>query len=151
MPNFDSPFIIPLAGMLVGVIAIVSSFMGQAHSRRLKAEQRMAMIARGMKSEEIALLLGEASDDDRPTPRVKDPMRSLANARRAGIVLCSVGIGLVLFFCVLASILGVREVYSGAAVGLIPIAIGIGFFIDCHLQKKEMARFGLELDPPHGA
>jgi hypothetical protein len=77
-------------------------------------------------------------------------MRSLGSARRAGIVLCSTGIGLAIFFIVLALILQVREVYSGAAAGFIPLAIGIGFFIDYHLQQKELARFGMEVEPaPH--
>lgn len=146
---FFTPFAVPLAGLLVGAIAIVSGVFSQAHARRLKAEQRMAMVARGMRAEDIALLLGNAADDD-VQPRIKDPLRSLGTARRTGIVLCSSGIGLVIFFVVLALVLGVREVYSGAAVGLVPIAIGIGFFIDYQLQKREMSRFGLELDTtPH--
>ncbi|PMZ85460.1 hypothetical protein C1X79_26010, partial [Pseudomonas sp. FW305-42] len=72
----------------------------------------------------------------------KDPLRSLGIARRTGIVLVSSGIGIVLFFVTLELILGVREVLSGAAVGLIPLAIGIGFFIDYSLQKRELSRFG---------
>ena len=37
-----------------------------------------------------------------------------------------------------------------SAAGLIPLAIGIGFFVDYALQKRELARFGLEVaaDPP---
>ena len=139
-----SPFVIPVAALLVGAVAILSGVLSQAHSRRLKAEQRMAMVARGMKAEDIALLLGNY-DDDRPAPVARDPMRSLGNARRAGIVLCSTGIGLAVFFVVLALVLQVREVFSGAAVGLIPLAIGVGFFVDYGLQKREMARFGGEV------
>jgi hypothetical protein len=147
MDAFSSPFIIPIAGMAVGVITIITAISAQMYARRMKAEERMAMIARGMSPEEIAKLLGSGEDN---AGRIKDPIRSLATARRAGIVLCSAGIGLIIFFIVLALILRVREVYSGAAGGLIPLCIGIGFFIDYHLQQKELARFGMEVEPaPH--
>jgi hypothetical protein len=69
----------------------------------------------------------------------------LANARRAGIVLVSLGVGLVLFFAALSVVVQVREVLAGAAAGLIPLAIGVGFFIDYNLQKRELSRFGLEI------
>jgi hypothetical protein len=36
-------------------------------------------------------------------------------------------------------------VLAGAAAGLIPLAIGVGFFVDYNLQKRELARFGLEV------
>ena len=137
--------LVPIAALLVGAVAILSGVFSRAHARRLKADQRMAMIARGMRADEIATLLG-TTDDDRPAP--PDPHRSLALARRTGIILCASGVGLAIFFIVLALILQVREVYAGAAVGIIPIAVGIGFFIDYQLQKRDLSRFGLEVDTP---
>ena len=134
--------IVPVAGCAVGAIAIVSGIWLDGHKRRLKSEERLAMLARGVPLAEIEKILGTGDEDK---PAVKDPLRSLGNARRAGIVLVSVGAGLVLFFLVLAEILHVREILSGAAAGLIPLAIGIGFFIDYNLQKRELSRFGLEV------
>jgi hypothetical protein len=136
-----SPFIVPVAGCLVGIVAIISGVWFEAQQRRNKAEQRMAMIARGMPIAEIEKLLGTGDEEK----RVKDPLRSLGNARRAGIVLVSVGAGLILFGLVLTVILQVREVLAVGAAGLIPLAIGIGFFIDYNLQKRELSRFGLEV------
>jgi hypothetical protein len=40
-----------------------------------------------------------------------------------------------------------RDVLAGAAAGFIPLAIGIGFFVDYHLQKRELSRFGIEIEP----
>ena len=151
MNFFLSPLMIPIGGLAVGAIAIVSGIFSQAHSQRVKAEQRMAMVARGMKPEDIVLLLGSTANDDYSAPQPKDPLRSLANARRTGIVLSSVGVGLIVFGFALTWIIGVREIYAVAAAGLIPLAIGAGFFIDYQLQKREMARFGLELEPPPNA
>jgi hypothetical protein len=141
MDFLTSPFIVPVAGCAVGAIAIVSGIWFEAQQRRNKAEQRMAMIARGIPIAEIEKLLGSGDEEK----RVRDPLRSLGNARRTGIVLVSVGLGLMLFFLTLSVILRERDVLTGAAVGIIPLAIGIGFFVDYNLQKRELSRFGLEI------
>jgi len=143
MEVFTTPFIVPLGAFAVAIVAVVSGIWSHAHAVRVRAEQRMAMIARGMSIADIEQLLGPSEDEEKRPP--KDPLRSLGNARRAGIVLVSSGIGLMLFFITLTVILQTREVLAGAAVGLIPLAIGIGFFIDYNLQKRELSRFGLEV------
>src|SRR5260370_30610175 len=93
-----SPFIVPVAGCMVGIVAIICGIWLEGHKRRIKSEERMAMIARGVPLNEIEKMLG-AGDEK---PPVKDPMRSLATARRTGIVLVSVGLGLALFFITLS-------------------------------------------------
>ena len=149
MGNFVfSPFIVPVAGCMVGAVAIISGIWLDGHKRRLKSEERIAMISRGVPLADIEKILGSGSDDK---PPVKDPLRSLGNARRTGIVLVSVGLGLTLFFVALSFIVRGRDVLAGAAVGIIPLAIGIGFFIDYHLQKRELARFGLEVGAEPGS
>src|ERR1017187_5255006 len=146
MGAFSSPFIVPVAGVVWLTIMGISSMVGKAHSQRLKADQRMAILQRGMSAEQIAQVLQpEKSDECGQGARTKDPLRSLANARRAGVVLVSIGIGLSIFGFVLSTILQVREVLAFSATGLIPLAIGVGFFVDYSLQKRELARFGLEV------
>ena len=128
----------------MAIVAIISGVMGEGNRQRLTAEQRMAMVARGMPADDIDKLLTKATVDGRP---VKDPMQSLANARRTAIVLISSGIGLALFFILLSFIVSERDVLAGAAVGLMPLAVGIGFVIDYYLQKRDLSRFGLEVGP----
>jgi len=128
----------------VAIVAIISGVMGEGNRQRLTAEQRMAMVARGMPADDIDKLLTKATVDGRP---VKDPMQSLANTRRTAIVLISSGVGLALFFIVLSFIVGQRDVLAGAAVGLMPLAVGAGFLIDYRLQKRDLSRFGLEVGP----
>ena len=146
---FNSPFIIPVVAMLIPIVAIIGGIWGQAHSRRIKADQRMAMLARGLPLADIEAALKTPLDEYGHEAPSNDPIRSLGRARRAAVVLISTGFGLVVFFVVLEVILQVREVLSGAAAGLIPLAIGIGFVVDYNLQKRELARFGLEIDPTH--
>jgi hypothetical protein len=146
------PYIVPVAVFIWLAVVGIAKIVGQAHSQRLKAEQRMAMVQRGMPAEQIAQLLQPDKDDEPEltASRTKDPLRSLGNARRAGIVLVSIGVGLTAFGWLLAQIVGDHEVLVVAAAGLIPLIIGIGFFVDYALQKRELARFGLEVaaDPP---
>jgi hypothetical protein len=120
--------------------------IGSVQKRRIQAEERMAMVQRGMSVEQIDQLLKTTKEyDGEEGAKTRDPLRSLANARRAGVILVSIGIALVVFGFLLASILQVRQVLAVSASGLIPLAIGIGFFVDYHLQKRELARFGLEV------
>jgi Flp pilus assembly protein TadB len=140
-----SPFMIPLGAFVVAIVAIVSGVMSEAHRQRLKADQRLAMVARGMNADDIEKLLDKSSSDGK---RVSDPLRSLANTRRTAIVLISSGIGLILFFLTLFVVLEEHDVLSGAAIGLIPLAIGVGFVIDYQLQKRDLSRFGLEINQP---
>ncbi len=135
-----SPFIVPLGAFMVAIVAIVSGIYSEAHKQRLRAEQRMAMVGRGMSADEIDKVLGKGKEEE----PVRDPLRSLGNARRAGIVLIACGVGLTSFFLLMTWILHVREVLVGAAAGSNPLAIGVGFLIDYSMQKRELSRFGLE-------
>jgi tetrahydromethanopterin S-methyltransferase subunit E len=138
-----SPFLVPIAGCAVGAVAIIAGALSEGQRRRIKSEERLAMIAHGVPLPQIEQFSAK--------PEVtKDPLRSLGNARRTGIVLTSLGLGLILFFAALALIVHTPEVLSGAAAGLIPLVIGIGFFIDYGLQRRELSRFGLEVDAERG-
>jgi hypothetical protein len=60
-------------------VAIISGIVGQAHARRIKAEQRMAMVQRGMTAEQIDLLLRPAAQ---PRHRPSRRRRSRLHRRR---------------------------------------------------------------------
>ncbi len=57
------------------------------------------------------------------------------------------GVGISVFGLLLTWIVREHDVLVVAAAGLIPLAIGIGFFVDYELQKRELSRFGLEIGP----
>ncbi len=130
---------IPLGAFVVGIVAIVAGVAGGAYKQRLKTEQRLAMLARGMSAGEIEKVL---SADGRAA---KDPLQGIASTRRTAIVLISTGVGIMLSFLVLAWVVNEHEVLSGGAFGLIPLSIGVGFFIDYNLQKRDLSHFGLEV------
>jgi hypothetical protein len=151
--SWFGPYIVPVAVFIWLAVVAIAKIIGKAHSQRLQAEQRMAMVQRGMSAEQIAIVLQPTIEkDEEEAVKTKDPLRSLANARRAGVVLVAIGIGLGLFGYFLAEIVRDHEVLVVAASGFIPFAIGIGFLIDYNLQKRELSRFGLEVaadQPPN--
>jgi len=137
LSTFDgdtSPFIVPVAGcaMILG-IAVAGIWSG-IRNREIQSHERLAAIAKGMPIpptvEELAIMHGRPSVDAK---------RRYANIRLSGIILLGSAAGLILFFIALAAVLQVRAVLCGAAVGLIPLGIGIGMLLDTHIQKKEMS------------
>ncbi len=143
---------IPVVAMFIPITAIVGGIFSQVHRNRMRANQRMALIARGVPLAEIDAYMKSDVEDHEERP-VKDPMRSLGNARRAAVVLVSTGLGITTFLLILGAVLLTNinhtagwAVIGSAAVGLIPLAIGIGFWFDYNLQKREMSRFGLEVE-----
>ena len=141
MEIFHSAYIVPLGAFLVAIVAIIGGIVTDIHQKRVKADQRMAMLQRGMPIGDIERLLGSRDTPESP----RDPLRRMTNTRTTALVLSSTGLGLILFFFALATILHVREVLAGAAAGLIPLMIGVGFGVDYRLQAREMARLGLDL------
>jgi len=134
-----SPFMVPLGAFVVGIVAIVAGISGGAYKQRLKTEQRLAMLARGMSAGDIEKVLSAEGKT------AKDPLQALGSTRRTAIVLISTGLGIMLSFMLLAWIVNDHEVLSGGAFGLIPLSIGVGFFIDYTMQKRELSHFGLEV------
>lgn len=130
----DSPFIVPVAGCLMILGIVLAGTWSSNRANELRSRERLECIARGVTPpptvEELAILHGK------PTA---DRVRRRANIRLAGNVLVAGGLGLALFFIVLASVLHVREVLSGAAAAIIPLSIGAGFLYDSRLQAREMS------------
>ena len=130
---FDSPFVVPVAGCLTGLGIAVAGIWSKVRNREMQSQERLAAIARGVPLpptvEELAIMHG--------TPSV-DKTRRRANARQGGIVLVGIAFGLILFFIALAAVLQERDVLCGAAVGLIPLGIGVGLLIDARIQSREL-------------
>jgi hypothetical protein len=131
--EWNSPFIVPVAGCLMILGIVLGGVWSSVRNREIQSRERLEAIARGMPipptPEELAITHG------RPT---SDLRRRRANIRLAGVVLLASAVGLILFFIGLAAVLQERDVLCGAAVGLIPLAIGFGFLIDTKIQTREM-------------
>jgi hypothetical protein len=150
--NQYSGVLIPIVALIIPIVAIIAGAYNQAQQRRLRADQQMALIARGVPLAEVEAFIQRTTPVDQEDRPIKDPMRSLGNARRTAMVLIPLGIGLTAFFLIFGAIM-LNQVNRQAgwaliavsAAGVIPLAIGIGFLVDYNLQKREMSRFGLEV------
>jgi len=129
----NSPFIVPVASfiMVLGIVAVGS--WSNARKREIESQERLAAIAKGIVLPPTAAEIAAAQG--RPATSL---VRRRANIRLAGIVLLGASAGIVLFFVALAAILKERDVLCGAACGLIPFGIGVGFLIDTRIQSKEI-------------
>src|SRR6187402_2291369 len=129
---FFSPFVIPVAGMALALGIILINAITSYQSRKLRSEERLAAIARGLPVPEEPV----NSRHDGPP----DPLRRMRNVRTGGIVTAAVGIGMALFSFVLCWIVGDRDVLAVAAAGILPFAVGVALLIDYALQSREYHR-----------
>jgi hypothetical protein len=88
--------------------------------RKLRTEERLAALARGA---EIP---------------VEPELSQFARSRRAGILLVSGGLGFMLMFAAIARIVGEPETLAAAAVGILPLTVGMGYFVDAALIHRDL-------------
>jgi len=128
-----SPFIVPVSGCIMILGIVVAGIWSSVRNREIQSTERLAAIAKGVPvpptPEELAILHGKPS---------ADATRRRGNIRLAGTILVIGAVSLVAFFLVLASVLRERDVLCGAAVGLIPLGIGIALLIDARTQSREI-------------
>lgn len=115
-----------VGGGVIGLIAVILSLgipMAAMYCyyrvKKLRADERMAAIARGV------------------TVPFETEVSPLARSRKNGILLVSGAIGCMATFGAIAVIAREPETLAAAAFGLIPLAVGIGYFIDFKLNRDE--------------
>jgi hypothetical protein len=139
---YESPFIIPVAGCaMIGSIAVAGIWSG-VRNREIRSQERLAMIAQGLQPEPDweDNAARAATEQNGPKTKIFGRQTDGAGARRAGLILVSIGVGLIVFFAFLAIVLRERDVFSGAAAGILPLAIGAGFLVDARLRRQEWER-----------
>ena len=113
-------------GEMIGLVAVVMSLgipLGAMytyyHVRKLRSEERMAAIARGV---EIPM-----------EPELSQGARS----RRWGILLVTGAVGYIVAFGLVAR-LTEPDAWTAAAFGVIPLAVGMGFLLDWTLIRRDL-------------
>jgi hypothetical protein len=130
-----SPFVIPVAAfaMVLGIVIVANIY--NYHVRKLKSEERMAAIAKGIPlppDDDFASLVDTAGKAS-----ALGYARNRASGLRTGGIICvSVGVGLAFFSFFLAWIVQEHDVLAVAAAGLIPLAVGVGLLIDYALRTR---------------
>jgi hypothetical protein len=133
---WNSPFVVPVAGcfMILGIVAV--SVWSGTRQREMESQERLAAIAKGLvpppTKEELAL-----TNAFQGRPAINAGKRR-TNSRTGALVLIGTGLGIIATCALIAYIIGERDVLCGSAAGLIPLGIGVGLYIDSHLQTREI-------------
>jgi len=112
-------------GNLIGLVAVIMVFgipLGGMytfyHVRKLRTDERLAALARG----------------------VNVPMQAelpeAGRSRRSGILLVAGAIGYIITFSLIARV--DSDAWIAAAFGIIPLSVGIGFFLDSTLIRRDL-------------
>lgn len=116
-----------IGGGMIGLVAVILSLgipMAGMYTyfrvRKLKADERMAAIARG-----VAV----------PFEAEVSPA---ARSRKNAILLISGAVGFIATFGVIAGIAHEPETWAAAAFGLIPLCVGLGYLLDFTLSRNEV-------------
>ena len=115
-----------MGGELIGLVAVTLGMgvpLGALYTyyrvRKLRSEERLAAIARGV---EIPM---------------EPELNQAARSRRAGILLVSGALGYIATFGLIASIQADRDIWTAAVFGIIPLAVGIGYFVDWGMIRRD--------------
>lgn len=115
-----------MGGDIIGLVAVIMSLgvpLGALFTyyrvRKLRSEERLAAIARGV---------------DIP---MEPELNQAGRSRRAGILLVSGAIGFIVAFGLIAQIQADRDIWTVAALGIIPLAVGLGYFADWKLIHRD--------------
>jgi Domain of unknown function (DUF6249) len=115
-----------MGGEFIGLVAVVltlgiplAGMYTYYRVRKLRTEERLAAIARGV---------------DVPMQVELSPA---AHSRRFGILLVSAALGCMVTFALIAQIEKEPGTLVAAALGIIPLAIGVGYFIDSTFIRRE--------------
>ncbi len=112
-------------GQLIGLTAVIMIFgipLGAMytfyHVRKLRTEERLAAIARGA------------------NVPMQPELSEAARSRRSGILLVTGALGYMLTFALIARM--ESDAWVAAAFGIIPLSVGVGFFVDSALIRRDL-------------
>jgi len=110
---------------MIGLVAVVMSLglpmaglYTYYHVRKLRTDERLAAIARGV---------------DVPMAQELPPA---AQSRRSGILLTAASLGYMVTFALISRY--ESEAWIAGAFGIIPLTVGLGFFLDSALIRRDI-------------
>jgi hypothetical protein len=114
-----------MGGDITGLVAVIMIFAIPIAAmytyyrvRKLRTDERLAALARGV------------------NVPMQPELSEAARSRRAGILLVAGAVGYIATFAVIARI--EPEAWMAAAFGIIPLTIGVGYFLDSALIRRDL-------------
>lgn len=116
-----------MGGDVIGLTAVVltcglplAALYTYYRVRKLRSEERLAALAKGA------------------TIPMEPELSQFARSRRAGILLVSGGLGFMIMFAAIARIVQEPNTLVAASVGILPLAVGLGYFLDAALIQRDL-------------
>jgi hypothetical protein len=106
--------VIMFLGMPTAILAMYTFY----RVRKLRTEERLAAIARGV------------------SVPMEPELSEAARSRRSGILLITGALGYLTTFALIARV--EPDAWVAAAFGIIPLALGLGFFLDSALVRRDL-------------
>lgn len=140
---FFSPFLIPIVAMLIPIVAIIAAAVQKMHGDRIRSEERLALLARGLPVDEVERIVrpqrqAHTSEAIAQQTRPAVALRTAGQIRLTAIILMSAGVSLAAFLIVVALVVHDSDVYACAASGIVPFGVGVGFLIDYRARRREI-------------
>ncbi len=114
-----------MGGDITGLVAVIMIFgipiaamYTYYRVRKLRTDERLAALARGV------------------NVPMQPELSEAARSRRAGILLVAGAVGYIATFAVIARV--EPEAWMAAAFGIIPLTIGVGYFLDSALIRRDL-------------
>jgi hypothetical protein len=110
---------------IIGLVAVIMLFgipIAAMYTfyrvRKLRTDERLAAMARGV------------------TVPMQPELSEAARSRRSGILLVAGALGYMITFALIARM--EPHAWVAAAFGVIPFTVGLGFFLDCALIRRDL-------------
>jgi len=121
------PLMIPILALLIPIVAIVTHYLGKAHSERLRHETIRELAKAGQLIPPELLAEPQDSDWHRAKRDRNNPNRILIPA----IINIATGLGLMLMF---------SQMMPGTwlwSIGFLPLLLGLGFLLYWQVERKQ--------------
>ena len=116
-------------GNIIGLVAVtlffgipLAAMYTYYHVRKLRTEERLAAIARGA------------------NVQMEPDLSEAAHSRRWGILLAAISLGYMAMMAIIAH--SEPDAGKALAVGIVPLAAGLGFLLDFALIRKDLKSAG---------
>jgi len=116
-----------MGGDVIGLVAVVltcglpvAALYTYYRVRKLRTQERLAALEKGAQIP------------------MEPELSQFGRSRRYGILLVSGGLGFMTMFAVIARIVNESEPLVAAAFGILPLAVGIGYFLDAAFIHKDL-------------
>ena len=113
-------------GNIIGLVAVTMALgipMAAMYTfyrvRKLRTDERMSALARGV---EVPM---------------QPELSQVAQSRRSGILLTAGAVGFMITFAIIGRMVD-HEAWAASAFGAIPLALGVGYFLDAFLVRRDL-------------